>query len=114
TPRTGAMLMPNLIGNAPDWDRIREIADRHGLPVVEDSCDTLGPLLRGTPTGQRSTISVTSFANSHIITAGGNGGMVMVDDDELRDRAVMLRRWGRRSELHFFGSKKRERNFWED
>lgn len=113
-PRTKAILAPNLIGNAPDWDRIREIADRHGLPVVEDSCDTLGPLLRGTPTGQRSTISVTSFANSHIITAGGNGGMVMVDDDELRDRAVMLRRWGRRSELHFFGSKKRERNFWED
>jgi len=114
TPRTGAILMPNLIGNAPDWDRIREIADRHGLPVVEDSCDTLGPVLRGTPTGRRSTISVTSFANSHIITAGGNGGMVLVDDDELRDRAVMLRRWGRRSELHFFGSKKRERDFWED
>ena len=34
--------------------------------------------------------------------------MVMIDDDDLRDRAVMLRRWGRRSELHFFGSKRRE------
>ena len=114
TERTAAFLVPNLIGNAPDWDRIRQIADRHGLPMVEDSCDTLGPRLRGTPTGQRSTISVTSFANSHIITAAGNGGMVMVDDDDLRDRAVMLRRWGRRSELHFFGSRKRERDFWED
>ena len=40
--------------------------------------------------------------------------MLMVDDDDLRDRAVMLRRWGRRSELHFFGSKRRDRNFWED
>ncbi len=59
-------------------------------------------------------MSVTSFANSHIITCGGNGGMLMVNDDELRDRAVMLRRWGRRSELQFFGSKRRERNFWED
>ena len=38
----------------------------------------------------------------------------MVDDEALRDRAVMLRRWGRRSELHFFGSKRRDRNFWED
>ena len=114
TPRTGAILMPNLIGNAPDWDRIREIAQRHGLPVIEDSCDTLGARLRGTPTGERSTISVTSFANSHIITCAGNGGMVMIDDDDLRDRAVMLRRWGRRSELHFFGSKKRDRDFWED
>ena len=114
TPRTGAILMPNLIGNAPDWDRIREIAQRRGLPTIEDSCDTLGARLRGTPTGQRSTLSVTSFANSHIITCGGNGGMVMTDDEGLRDRALMLRRWGRRSELHFYGSKKRERDFWED
>ena len=66
------------------------------------------------PTGERSTISVTSFANSHIITCAGNGGMVMVDDEALRDRALMLRRWGRRSELHFFGSKRRDRDFWED
>jgi CDP-6-deoxy-D-xylo-4-hexulose-3-dehydrase len=114
TDRTGALLFPNLIGNAPDWDRISEIAARHSLPVIEDSCDTLGATLRGSPTGTRSTISVTSFANSHIITCAGNGGMVMVDDDAWRDRAVMLRRWGRRSELNFFGSKRRERDFWQD
>jgi CDP-6-deoxy-D-xylo-4-hexulose-3-dehydrase len=114
TSRTRAMLFPNLIGNAPDWDALRAIADRHGLPLVEDSCDTLGARLRGTPTGARSTISVTSFANSHIITCGGNGGMLMVDDDTLRDRAVMLRRWGRRSELQYFGSKRQVRDFWED
>jgi CDP-6-deoxy-D-xylo-4-hexulose-3-dehydrase len=114
TPRTRAMLFPNLIGNAPDWDAVGVIADQHGVAIVEDSCDSLGPRLRDTPTGTRSTVSVTSFANSHIITCGGNGGMLLVDDDELRDRAVMLRRWGRRSELHFFGSRRRERNFWED
>jgi CDP-6-deoxy-D-xylo-4-hexulose-3-dehydrase len=57
---------------------------------------------------------VTSFANSHIITGAGNGGMVLTDDSTRRDRAVMLRRWGRRSELHFFGSKKRQHDFWED
>ena len=43
TPNTGALLFPNLIGNTPDWDAIRTIADRHGLPVIEDSCDTIGP-----------------------------------------------------------------------
>jgi CDP-6-deoxy-D-xylo-4-hexulose-3-dehydrase len=112
--RTRAILVPNLIGNVPDWDRIRALADRHGLALIEDSCDALGPTLRGTPTGKRSTISVTSFANSHVITCAGNGGMVMVDGDALRDRAVMLRRWGRRSELHYFGSRRRERNFWEE
>jgi CDP-6-deoxy-D-xylo-4-hexulose-3-dehydrase len=114
TPRTGALLFPNLIGNTPDWDALRAIADRHGLPLIEDSCDTIGPRLRGTPTGVRSTLTVTSFANSHIMTAGGSGGMLLVDDEALRDRAVMLRRWGRRSELHFFGSKRKDRDFWED
>jgi CDP-4-dehydro-6-deoxyglucose reductase, E1 len=113
TPATGAILMPNLIGNAPDWDRVQEVARHHDLPIIEDSCDTLGATLRGTPTGARSTISVTSFANSHIITCAGNGGMVMTDREDLRDRAVMLRRWGRRSELHYFGSKRGEHDFWE-
>jgi CDP-4-dehydro-6-deoxyglucose reductase, E1 len=105
-PRTRAILTPNLIGNAPDWDRIREIADRHGLKVVEDSCDALGLTLRGTPTGARADISLTSFALSHIITAAGTGGMVCFDDDEMADRALLLRRWGRRSEVQLFGSKK--------
>lgn len=105
-PKTKAILAPNLIGNAPDWDRIREIADRHGLKVVEDSCDALGLTLRGTPTGTRADISLTSFALSHIITAAGTGGMVCFDDDALADQALLLRRWGRRSEVQLFGSKK--------
>ncbi len=41
-PRTKAILVPNLIGNAPDWDAIRALADRNGLKVVEDSCDASG------------------------------------------------------------------------
>jgi CDP-6-deoxy-D-xylo-4-hexulose-3-dehydrase len=111
-PRTKAILAPNLIGNAPDWDGIRDIADRHSLLVVEDSCDALGLTLRGTPTGTRADISLTSFALSHIITAAGTGGMVCFDDDELADRALLLRRWGRRSEVQLFGSKKGvERSF---
>jgi CDP-4-dehydro-6-deoxyglucose reductase, E1 len=105
-PRTRAVLAPNLIGNAPDWDVVRAIADRHGLMVVEDSCDALGLSLRGTPTGTRSDISLTSFALSHIITAAGTGGMVCFDDDEMADRALLLRRWGRRSEVQLFGSTK--------
>jgi CDP-6-deoxy-D-xylo-4-hexulose-3-dehydrase len=106
TPKTRAILTPNLIGNAPDWDIIREIADRHGLKVVEDSCDALGLTLRGTPTGSRADISLTSFALSHIITAAGIGGMVCFDDDDMADMALLFRRWGRRSEIQLFGSKK--------
>jgi dTDP-4-amino-4,6-dideoxygalactose transaminase len=114
TPRTRAILAPNLIGNAPDWDRIRAIADAHGLTVIEDSCDALGSRLRGTPTGARSDISVTSFALSHIITAAGTGGMVLLDDDALVDRCLLLRRWGRRSEPQLWGSKKGESRFFSE
>lgn len=103
-PKTKAMLIPNLIGNCPDWDQIRSIADRHDLLVIEDSCDCLGATLRGRPTGTRSDISVTSFALSHIITAAGTGGMVVLDDPTWVDRCLTLRRWGRRSEPRLFGS----------
>jgi CDP-6-deoxy-D-xylo-4-hexulose-3-dehydrase len=113
-PATKALLLPNLIGNAPDWDRVREIANRHSLVVVEDSCDALGSTLRGTPTGTRSHISVTSFALSHIITAMGTGGMVCVDDDALADRCLLLRRWGRRSEVQLYGSRRGDKRFFSD
>ncbi len=114
SPLTKAILAPNLIGNCPDWDVIRAIADRHDLAVVEDSADAFAPTLRGSPTSTRSDLTTTSFASSHIITCAGNGGMVLLDDEELRDRGLLLRRWGRRSELHFFGSRRHDRNFWED
>jgi len=96
-PKTRAILVPNLIGNLPDWDRIREIADGHGLRVVEDSCDTLGATLRGRPPGERAHLSATSFNQSHIITCLGTGGLLAVDDIDLDARARLLRNWGRSS-----------------
>lgn len=108
-PRTRAILAPNLVGNCPDWDRIRAIADEHGLLVVEDSCDVLDSWLRGTRTGRRADIVATSFARGHAITAAGNGGLVAVDDPGWHDTCVMRRRWGRRSETYLFGSRKGEK-----
>ena len=105
-PRTKAILAPNLVGNCPDWDRIRAVADAHGLLVVEDSCDVLGSQLRGTPTGLRSHISVTSFARTHAMTAAGNGGLIALDDEEWLDQTLVRRRWGRRSETYLFGSRR--------
>ena len=51
-----AILAPNLVGNCPDWDQIRAVADAHGLLVIEDSCDVLDSWLRGTRTGTRADI----------------------------------------------------------
>ena len=109
-PDTRAMMIPSLIGNLPDWDRIRNIADRHGLMVVEDSADTLGAMLRGSSTGAHSEISTTSFYGSHVINAAGNGGMLCVNDDALERRARLLRSWGRSSSL-FVDSEAAETRF---
>ena len=61
TDKTKALMIPNLLGNIPDWDVLNEIADKHNLKIVEDSADTLGGTLRGQSTGQYSDISTTSF-----------------------------------------------------
>lgn len=98
-PNVRAMMIPSLIGNLPDWDRIRAIADAHGLLVVEDSADTLGATLHGRSTGSRADISTTSFYGSHVINAGGNGGMLCVNTPEHHRRGLLLRSWGRSSSL---------------
>ncbi len=99
TPRAKALVIPSLIGNLPDWDRIAATARAHGLLIVEDSADTLGATLRGTSTGTRSDISTTSFYGSHVINAAGNGGMLCVNRDEWNEEARLLRSWGRSSSL---------------
>jgi CDP-6-deoxy-D-xylo-4-hexulose-3-dehydrase len=109
-PKTRAMMIPSLIGNLPDWDRIQSIADLHGLQVIEDSADTLGATLHGTSTGTRSDISTTSFYGSHIINAAGNGGMLCVSNPDLARRALLLRSWGRASSL-FVDSENIENRF---
>lgn len=85
TPDTKCIMIPNLIGNKPDWNKLRS---KTNIPLIEDSCDTIS----ATP---ETDISTTSFYASHVITAGGSGGMVMVNKKKLLKRILMLRDWGR-------------------
>jgi len=100
TSNTRAILIPNLLGNIPDWERIQKIAQKHSLKIVEDSADTLGGTFSGKPSGAYCDISITSFYGSHIINCAGNGGMLCVNDDEHARRAKLLRSWGRSSSLY--------------
>lgn len=99
TKKTKALFIPLLLGNVPDMQKLRNLAKHYNLYFVEDSCDTLGATYKRKPTGAYSDISTTSFYGSHIITAGGNGGMILVNTEKLRDRAKVLRGWGRSSSL---------------
>lgn len=98
--KTKAIMIPLLLGNVPDMEKLKKLAKAYNLFFIEDSCDTLGAQFNGKPTGTFSDISTTSFYGSHIITAGGGGGMVIVNDLSLRDRTKMLRGWGRTSSIY--------------
>jgi CDP-6-deoxy-D-xylo-4-hexulose-3-dehydrase len=86
TENTKCLLLPNLVGNVPDWKAIRE-AFPHVI-LIEDSADTIIK-------NECTDVSTTSFYASHVITAGGTGGMVMFNSAEHLKRATMFRDWGR-------------------
>jgi CDP-6-deoxy-D-xylo-4-hexulose-3-dehydrase len=84
-------MLPNLIGNKPDWKLIRKMLDdtsRTDIYLIEDSADTM------TFTTE-TDISTVSFYASHVITACGSGGMVMFNEAKYLKRATMFRDWGR-------------------
>ena len=91
TPNTTAIMIPNLIGNKPNWKKLRNMLydiDREDIYLIEDSADTM------TYT-QETDVATTSFYASHVITAGGQGGMVMFNDEKHKRRALSFRDWGR-------------------
>jgi CDP-6-deoxy-D-xylo-4-hexulose-3-dehydrase len=91
TADTKVIMLPNLIGNTPDWKTLRRMLtelNREDIILIEDSADTLVH----TP---ESDISTTSFYSSHVITACGSGGMVMFNRKEHLLKATMYRDWGR-------------------
>ena len=99
TSKTKALMIPNLIGNLPDWKKLKAIADKHNLIVIEDSADTLGGTIDGKSSGSFSDMSITSFYGSHVINCAGNGGMLTVRESEHFERGKLLRSWGRSSSL---------------
>ena len=97
--KTKALLIPNLIGNIPDWKGIRKIASKHKLKIIEDSADTLGATINNRSTGIYSDISITSFYGSHVISCAGNGGILLTNNKDYFSKAKVLRSWGRTSTL---------------
>ncbi len=94
TDRTKAVLPVEVFGNPAGFDAVCDVAERHGLPVLEDSCEALGSALHGRWAGTFGTISVFGFYPNKQITTG-EGGMILTDDDGLADTCLSLRNQGR-------------------
>lgn len=95
TKKTKIIFVPQLVGGVCDMARLRKIANKYNLILIDDSCDTFAPYFNSKTAASYSDLTTTSFYGSHIITALGFGGMVLVDEEKLRDRIYTLRDWGR-------------------
>ena len=100
TDRTKAILPVHLYGQSCDMDVICDIAERHGLAVLEDCAQCHGAAWNGKLCGTTGTLAAFSFYPTKPLGALGDAGAVVTDDDELADRLRMLRNYGSRVKYH--------------
>lgn len=97
-PRTKAIFAVNLLGNPNDFPRLRGIAERHGLVLLEDNCESLGAVKDGINAGTAGLAGTfSSFFSHHIATM--EGGMILTDDEQLYQEMISLRSHGWTREL---------------
>jgi dTDP-4-amino-4,6-dideoxygalactose transaminase len=94
TPRTKAIIPVHLYGMPAEMDRIMAIAERHGLPVIEDAAQAHGAKYRGKRVGQFGQIACFSFYPSKNLGAYGEGGALLTNDTRIAQRAHSLRDHG--------------------
>jgi perosamine synthetase len=106
TPRTKAIMVVHIYGLPVDMDPVMDIAQRHGLKIIEDSAEQIGQVYRSIKSpaprmiGSFGDIATFSFyPNKHVTT--GEGGMVLTSDDDLAERCRNLRNlcFGRRRRI---------------
>jgi dTDP-4-amino-4,6-dideoxygalactose transaminase len=95
TPRTRAIIAVHLAGWPCDMDPIMQLADEHGIVVIEDCAQSLGALYRGRQTGSIGHIGAFSFCQDKIITTGGEGGMLTTNVERFWTRAWSVKDHGK-------------------
>jgi aminotransferase in exopolysaccharide biosynthesis len=96
-----AVLVVHLYGHPADMDPILEMANRFGIPVIEDAAESLGATHRGRAVGTLGRIGCYSFNGNKVVTTGG-GGMLVTDDPELARRARHLTTQAKRPGLEYW------------
>lgn len=90
TPATRALIAGNVNGHPAAWGPLRELADQHGLALIEDSTEALGSRYRGRPVGCFGDVSVFDFSQPSALCCG-EGGMLVTDDAALASELRYLR-----------------------
>ncbi len=92
TEKTKAILPIHLYGQACEMDSIIEIAQKHNLTIIEDACQAHGASYKGQPVGSYGTACYSLYATKNMTTV--EGGMIVTDDEEIAERARLLRHHG--------------------
>lgn len=100
TPRTKAIMPVHLYGNPAAMDEIMEIANKHGLQVIEDCAQSFGATYQGKQTGSIGHIGAFSFFPTKNLGAFGDGGLITTDNDEYAEQLRMLRAHGSKKKYH--------------
>lgn len=100
TPRTKAIIPVSLYGQPADFDAINAIADRHGIPVIEDAAQSFGASYKGRKSGNLSTIACTSFFPSKPLGCYGDGGAIFTSDPDLARVIRQIARHGQDRRYH--------------
>jgi dTDP-4-amino-4,6-dideoxygalactose transaminase len=94
TPRTRAIIPVHLFGQMADMDPIMEVAERYGIPVVEDACQAHGASYKGRRAGSIGYAGCFSFYPGKNLGAYGEAGCVVTSNKDLADRVMVLRDHG--------------------
>jgi dTDP-4-amino-4,6-dideoxygalactose transaminase len=100
TPRTRVILPVHLYGQPCDMEPVLDIAQRHGLRVVEDCAQAIGATYRGRTVGSMGDLGCLSFFPSKNLGCFGDGGMVVSNDSDAAAHVEMLRRHGGKVKYH--------------
>lgn len=105
TPKTKAIIATHLYGNLCEMDRLLEIGEKHGIPIIEDAAEAIGSIYHGKRAGSMGAFGAFSFHGTKTITTG-EGGMFVTNDDDLYERVFKLSNHGR--------SRNEQRQFWPE
>ena len=100
TPRTKAIIPVSLYGQCADFDAINAIANKYGIPVIEDAAQSFGATYKGKQSCNLSTVSCTSFFPSKPLGCYGDGGAIFTNDDELAIALRQIARHGQDRRYH--------------
>lgn len=94
TENTKAILPVHLFGQCAEMEPILDIANEHGIPVVEDAAQAIGAVYKGRRAGSMGTFGCFSFFPSKNLGAFGDGGMITTNDEDLAEKARIIRNQG--------------------